>query len=247
MSCNIISNPVACEVGEDGARGVGGRRGRGRRLPSRSRGSDCQVHLVPAVTDFIQLYPEISVELILGSQYAGFIYNGLDLTIFIKDLPTSPLLKSCKITERSSGVYGAPAYFKRYGKPKKPEDLAKHNCLIYQAEPGNAFHLGQKHVWSFLDGQNKLEVPVKGNLRINSNPALAKAAAAGIGLAKLPSFLVMEEVKDGALVEALSDYREPEINIHAAYPNQRYLPFKVKLFIDFLMERFQSETYWNKG
>ncbi len=207
-----------------------------------------QVHLVPAVNDFIQLYPEIQVELILGSQYAGFIYNGLDLTIFIKDLPNSPLLKSRKITERSSGIYGAPSYLKRFGKPQKPEDLVKHNCLIYQSEPGNAFNLGQKHEWSFLvDGQKKVEIPVKGNLRINSNQALVKAAVAGIGLAKLSSFLVTEELKNGTLQEVLSPYCEHEIDIHAAYPKQRYLPFKVKLFIDFLIERFQSETYWNKG
>lgn len=207
-----------------------------------------QVHLVPAVSDFIQLHPEIKVELILGSQYAGFIYNGLDLTIFIKDLPNSPLLRSRKITERSSGIYGAPSYLKQYGWPKKPEDLEKHNCLIYQSDPGNAFNLGQKHEWSFVvDGQKKIEVPVKGNLRINSNPALVRAAVAGLGLAKLSSFLVTEEVKNGTLQEVLSSYREPEIDIHAAYPNQRYLPFKVKLFIDFLIERFQSEAYWNKG
>ena len=206
-----------------------------------------QVHLVPAVNDFIQLYPEINVELILGSQYAGFIYNGLDLTIFIKDLPNTPLLKFCKIAERSTGVYGSPSYFSRFGKPKKPEDLVKHNCLIYQSEPGNPFSLGQTHEWSFLDHQKKVLVPVKGNLRINSNQALVKAAVAGVGLAKLSSFLVTDEIKNGSLQEVLSPYGEREIDIHAAYPNQRYLPFKVKLFIDFLIQRFESETYWNKG
>jgi len=206
-----------------------------------------QVYLVPAVTDFIQLYPEIQIELLLGSQYAGFIYNGLDLTILIKDLPSSPLLKTHKITERTSGVYGSPAYFKQFGKPQEPEDLLKHNCLIYQSDPGNAFNLGQRHEWSFIDKKNKLTVPIKGNLRINSNPALVKAAVMGLGLAKLSSFLISEEVRRGALEEVLCDYREDPIGIHAAYPNQRYLSFKVKLFIDFLGERFQSDSYWNQG
>jgi DNA-binding transcriptional LysR family regulator len=204
-----------------------------------------QVHLVPAVNDFIQLYPEINIELILGSQYAGFIYNGLDLTIFIKDLPNTPLLKFCKIAERSTGVYGAPSYFHRFGKPEKPADLVNHNCLIYQSEPGNPFNLGQTHEWSFLE-QKKILVPVKGNLRINSNQALVKAAVAGIGLAKLSSFLVTEEIKNGSLQEVLSPYVERGIDIHAAYPNQRYLPYKVKLFIDFLIKRFEPEAYWNK-
>lgn len=205
-----------------------------------------QVHLLPAINDFIQLYPEINVELILGSQYAGFIYNGLDLTIFIKDLPDSPLLRSRKIAQRSTGVYGSPTYFKRFGIPQKPQDLSNHNCLIYQSEPGNAGILGQTHEWSFLDQDKKIHIPVKGNLRINSNQALVKAAVAGIGLAKLSSFLVTEELKTGSLIETLHPYSEREIDIHAAYPKQRYVPFKVKLFIDFLIERFQSEAYWNK-
>ncbi len=205
-----------------------------------------QVHLVPAINDFIQRYPEINVELILGSQYAGFIYNGLDLTIFIKDLPDSSLLRSRKITQRSSGVYGAPAYFKQFGMPEKPEDLINHNCLIYQSEPGNVSTLGQTYEWSFLDRQRKVKVAVKGNLRINSNPALVKSAVAGIGLAKLSSFLVTEELKAGRLVETLAAYSEKGIDIHAAYPKQRYVPFKVKLFIDFLIERFQEEAYWDK-
>lgn len=63
-----------------------------------------QVHLMPAINDFMLLYPEIQIELILGSQYDSFIQNGLDLAIFIKDLPNTHLLKSRKITVRSNGV-----------------------------------------------------------------------------------------------------------------------------------------------
>jgi len=204
-----------------------------------------QVHLVPAIHDFMKLYPEIHVELILGSQYAGFIYNGLDLTFFIKDLPDTPLLKFRKITERSTGVYGSPDYFKRHGIPRKLEDLSRHNCLIYQSEPGHPFSVGKSYVWDFFD-KDPISIPVKGNLRINSNQALVKAAVFGIGLAKLSSFLVTEELKNGSLQEVLSEYCEHSIDIHAAYPNQRFLPQKVRLFLDFLINRFQSETYWQQ-
>jgi DNA-binding transcriptional LysR family regulator len=204
-----------------------------------------QIHIVPAVNDFIQLYPEIQVELILGSRYAGFIHNGLDLTIFIKELPNTPLLKSRKITVRSTGVYGAPRYFQRYGEPQIPQDLTQHNCLIHQAEPDSQ-GVGQKHEWQFFD-QKRIMVPVNGNLRINSSQGLVKAAVAGIGLAKLSSFMVTEEIKHGILQEVLSPYCERGIDIHAAYPNQRYLPYKVRLFIDFLIDRFRSDGYWDKN
>lgn len=206
-----------------------------------------QVHLVPAVNDFIQLRPEIQVELILGSQYASFIHNGLDLAIFIKDLPNTHLLKSRKITVRSTGVYGAPSYFAQFGKPQEPSDLTNHNCLIYQTEPGNQLGIGQKYGWQFLKGKEKINIPVIGSLRVNSSQALVKAAIAGIGLVKLSSFMVTDEVKSGALISVLSEYCERDIDIHAAYPNQRFLPSKVRMFIDFLIERFRSEYYWNKN
>ena len=204
------------------------------------------VHLVPAVNDFVGLYPEIKIELILGSQYASFIHNGLDLAIFIKDLPNTHLLISRKITVRSTGIYGAPEYFKQWGLPKTPDELVNHNCLIYLSEPGNQVGIDQKYEWRFGNGDEKIMVPVSGNLRINSSQGIVKAALAGVGLAKLSSFMVTKEIKNGSLISVLSEYCQRDIDIHAAYPNQRYLPSKVRLFIDFLIERFRSEHYWSE-
>lgn len=206
-----------------------------------------QVHLMPAINDFVQQYPDIQIELILGSQYASFIHNGLDLAIFIKDLPNTHLLQSRKITDRSTGIYAAPSYFEKHGIPTVPTDLSQHNCLIYQSEPGIQLGVGQKHEWTFYHKKEKFTVPVAGTLRINSSQALVKAALAGIGLVKLSSFMVTEEVKTGVLVSVLNDYCARDIDIHAAYPTQRYLPSKVRVFIDFLIERFNADYYWDKS
>jgi len=204
-----------------------------------------QVHLIPAITDFMKKNPDTQVELILGSQYASFIHNGLDLAIFIKDLPNTHLLKSRKIALRSTGVYGSPHYFEKNNLPKIPEDLINHNCLIYQSEPGSSFVLGQKTEWVFYRDGHKLRIPVSGTLKINSSQALVKAAVSGIGLIKLSSFMVTEEVKNNSLINVLTEYNIRDIDIHAAYPTQHYLPQKVKLFIDFLAERFGSREYWD--
>lgn len=201
------------------------------------------VHLMPAINEFMQKNPAIRVELILGSQYASFIHYGLDLAIFIKDLPNTHLLKSRKIALRSTGVYGSRHYFENHPEPKIPEDLINHNCLIYQSEPGNSF--GQKNEWVFYRDGYKLRIPVSGNFKVNSSQALVKAAVAGVGLVKLSSFMVTVEIKNNLLVNVLADYNVKDIDIHAAYPNQRYLPHKVKLFIDFLVERFGSQEYWD--
>lgn len=207
-----------------------------------------QLHLVPAVNDFVRLHPDLHIELVLGSQYSSFIHEGLDLAIIIKDLPNSNLLKSRKITVRSNGVYGAPDYFERHSIPKTPEDLANHNCLIYQSEPGSQLWLGQKHEWSFYnDRRERFTVPVSGNLRVNSSQALVQSALAGIGLIKLSSFMVTENVKNGSLISVLEEYCARDIDIHAVYPNQRYIPTKVTVFLDYLVERFSSERYWDKN
>jgi DNA-binding transcriptional LysR family regulator len=203
-----------------------------------------QVHLMPAINDFVRLNPDIKIELILGSQYSSFILNGLDLAIFIKDLPESNLLKSHKIAVRHTGIYGSPKYFAENPAPLKLDDLKNHNCLIYQYEPGK---LGEKYEWFFYQEGHRIRIPVNGNLRINSSQALVKSAVAGIGLARLSSFMVTEEVKKGKLISVLSEFCARDIQIHVAYPNQRYLPYKVKVFLEFLLERFRSEFYWNKN
>jgi DNA-binding transcriptional LysR family regulator len=203
-----------------------------------------QVHLMPAINDFVRQNSDIKIELILGSQYSSFILNGLDLAIFIKDLPESNLLKSHQIAVRNMGVYGSPSYFAEHPIPRALEDLKNHNCLIYQYEPGG---LGDKHEWYFNRGGHRIRIPVNGNLRINSSQALVKAAVQGIGLAKLSSFMVTDEIKSGKLISVLSEFCARDIQIHVAYPNQRYLPSKVKVFLDFLIERFSSEFYWNKN
>lgn len=205
-----------------------------------------QVHLVPAVNEFVRLYPDIQIEVVLGSQYANFIHSGLDLAIFINDLPNTTLLKSKIIAQRNTGIYGTPEYFKQFGIPKNPQDLTHHNCLIYQADPGIKFGVGQKYEWVFSDRDEQIRIPVTGNVRINSSQALVKSALAGLGLVRLSSFMVTEELKAGALISVLGEYCPHDIDIHAAYPNQRYVPSKVKVFIDFLMERFRPEQYWGR-
>lgn len=203
-----------------------------------------QVHLISAVNDFLLLNKDVQIELILGSQYASFIHNGLDIAIFIKDLPRTELLRSHPIALRRTGIYGSPAYFKQHGVPTLPEELRQHNCLVYQSEPGTQLSVGQKKEWQFVRGKENFYVPVTGNLRVNSSQALVKAALANLGLVRLSSFMVTDEVKEGQLQSVLADFCPQDIDIHVAYPAQRYVPSKVKAFVKYLMERFDSDAYW---
>ncbi len=197
------------------------------------------LHLIPAVTDFMLSYPEIQVELLLGSQYANLIETGLDLAIQIKDLPDSALIAK-KLAVRSTQVCGSPAYFSQHGYPRKPDDLESHNCLVYRTQ-------GQtSNEWRFFENGVDKIIKVSGNLEVNSSLGLARAASAGTGLAKLPGYMISDDINQGRLETVLTEYCPRDIGIYAVYPQNRLIAPKVKVFIDFLADRFASESYWNK-
>jgi DNA-binding transcriptional LysR family regulator len=204
-----------------------------------------QTHLVPAVSDFIKQYSEIEVELVFGSHFANFIDNGLDLAIFIKDLPDTHQLRARKLCHLATGVFVAPEYLKKYGIPKFPSDLEKHNCLIATSEPGHKLGSNYKHEWNFINADKEIKVIVTGNIKANSSQAVISAAIAGSGIVRIPSFMVSEKVNEGKLVGILKKYWLHNVPIYAVYPNQQYLPNKVRVFIDFLVARFSATNYWN--
>lgn len=197
-----------------------------------------QLHLAQAIGDFIQHHPKIQIELILGNAPINLLEHGIDVGIFIKELPDSSLIAR-RIGLRRMHVCGSPEYFAKYGLPKTPEELSSHNCLLYQLQP-------QQQKWLFHSSKGDILVKVSGNLRINSSQALANAAVAGVGIVKLPGYMVNREIQSGKLISILKQYCPKDIGIYATYPYTQYPNLKVKVFIDFLADRFSGEKYWNE-
>jgi DNA-binding transcriptional LysR family regulator len=196
-----------------------------------------QSHLATATTDFIKKYPDIRIELLLGSNTLNLIENSIDVAISIKELPDSNLIAK-KIANRSIGIYASPAYLAKHGKPQHPSELLKHNCLLYHQH-------GQKIQWQFSDKEKKhFSIEVQGNFCANSSQALAKSAIAGLGVAKVPNFIVMQEVREGKLIRLLEKYCHHDIGIYAVYTHKNFMATKTKLFIEFLDKRFAQTKYW---
>jgi DNA-binding transcriptional LysR family regulator len=132
----------------------------------------------------------------------------------------------------------APAYLETHSTPRRPADLADHNCLLYAYSVfGPEFH--------FIDrAGNPVAARVSGNLVTTSPAVLRIAAAAGLGLWLCPPFIVSDLLASGALVRLLPDYRTPEMEIVALYPHRRHLSTKVRLFLDMLVDRFAEEQRW---
>ena len=194
-------------------------------------------HIAPHLSAFIAEHPNLSINLHLSERMVDLKNERFDLAIRIADLKSADLI-AAKLARNHRVVCGAPAYFKRAGKPKELADLAKHNCLVTSTEDGTA------DTWHFQDKGKPVPVKVSGNLQCNDGEVLTRWAIAGEGLAWRSAWEVSEEVKRGRLVTVLDPFAFPGNNIYAVYPERRLLPAKVKFFIEFLRKTFGDPPYW---
>lgn len=202
-----------------------------------SPNSFAAMHLAPAIVDFMQQHPKITVELFLGGAYEDLMEHSLDVGIRIGDL-TDSSLKARRLAMRGLRVCGSPEYFKQHGFPKTPSDLKNHNCLLHANSP-----TGKE--WHFEYQGRKIRTRISGNFTSTNSSALLSAAAKGLGLVMLPGYLTVDYIKHHELISALDDYLPENIGIYAVYPTHSHVPAKTRAFIDFLAERFSQAEYWN--
>lgn len=188
------------------------------------------LQLGPAIADFMERYPELRIQLVLSDAQVDPIQEGLDVTLRIADLESSSLIAR-KIMPVDRVVCASPDYFERHGTPKHPSDLRDHNCLTYGfLSTGNQWKLTGK------DGDHWIQP--QWTLCVNNAEVLRDAAINGRGVAVLPVFIASDALRDGRLQTCLADYHPPELALYAIYPPTQHLAVKVRLFIDFLVERF---------
>ena len=195
------------------------------------------LHLGRAVADFMEKYPDLRVQLILSDQQIDPVQEGFDVTLRIADLPSSSLIAR-KISPASRVVCAAPSYLARRGTPQHPSELRDHDCLAYG-------HLATGNQWKLTGPDGDHWIPIPWTLCTNNAEVLRDAAVKGRGIALLPTFIAGADLQQGSLRSILSDYKAPEIAIYALYPQTRHLSVKVRVFIDFLVERFGGRPYWD--
>lgn len=189
--------------------------------------------VTPLIGDYVALYPEVSFELVMTDRMVDMVEEGFDLALRNGPLPDSTLRRR-RLGVGRMVLCAAPAYLARAGKPGRPDDLARHNCLVYI----NAHLEGRWH-FTGLDGEH--DVDIGGNLRTNSIEGLRAAVLAGLGVCLLPAVNVAEDLAAGRLVRLLPDYRTAEVVLQAVYPPGRHVSVKVRTFLDFLVERLCGE------
>jgi DNA-binding transcriptional LysR family regulator len=195
------------------------------------------LHLGRAIADFMAKYPELHIQLVLSDQQIDPVQEGFDVTLRIADLPSSSLIAR-KIAPANRAICAAPSYLAARGTPQHPKDLREHNCLAYG-------HLTTGNQWKLTgpDGEHWIQIPW--TLCTNNGEVLRDAAVKGQGIVLLPTFIVGADLQQGSLRSILTDYQAPEISLYAIYPQTRHLSVKVRVFIDFLVERFGGRPYWD--
>ncbi|PIW26148.1 MAG: LysR family transcriptional regulator [Rhodospirillales bacterium CG15_BIG_FIL_POST_REV_8_21_14_020_66_15] len=194
------------------------------------------LHVAEALPDFMTAYPEIELDVSLDDRLVDVVEEGYDVVLRITELPDSSLIAR-RIAPFRTATCASPAYWDAHGRPRHPDDLRGHNCLLYA-------YLSTLNEWRYRDADGAIGVRVQGNMRCNNGDVLRAAAMAGLGVIRSPTFIVGCDLQEGRLERVLADFEEQDRGIYAVYPYNRHLSAKVRAFVDFLAARF-ADPLWD--
>lgn len=196
------------------------------------------LHLTPLLDQFAKMHPELTLKLDFSDREIDMIEEGVDLAFRIGELKDTTI-QARKIVPIHFVLCASPSYLQNFNKPKTPEDLKQHHVLRYSAD--------QNRPWFFTSKTGKTQsISLQSRLHANNGEFLLKMAEAGHGITLLPTFITWQAIKEGHLLAVLSDYDLPAINAYAVYPQNRFLSQKARVFIDYLVEQFSHQPYWDQ-
>nr|WP_084181881.1 LysR family transcriptional regulator [Vibrio fortis] len=199
------------------------------------------LHVIPAIDQLRQLYPQLKVEIHLFDYKVDMIEERLDLWITNnEELPEGYIAQ--RLADSQFVVAASPDYLIKAGTPSCPSELSDHNCLIYRSRERDYTS------WAFDNGQESLCVTVSGDYSVDLAEAVRDAAVAGWGIAYLATYLIKEEFRSGQLIQVLPEWKASQIMpFFAVYPSRKNMPKKLSTVIEFLKQHIGSPTYWDKN
>ncbi len=190
--------------------------------------------LAPIIGEFLERYPDIKLDMTLGDRHVDLIAEGVDVAIRARKLEDSSLIAR-HLFDNPMLLVASPEYVKLHGEPREPADLKRHNCIVYSL-------LRTGNYWHFTHQGKETSVPVTGTFQSDSGDTNLEVALSRLGITALPIWMVNEHLQSGRLVQLLSDYQADQIPFNAIYPQNRYVPLKVRCFVDFIKDKLAEST-----
>ncbi len=187
-----------------------------------------RMHILPRLWAFMQAFPDIHLDIRMDDHYANLIEEGVDVAIRIGPLSDSNMIAR-KIGTCPRATIASPSYLQKHGTPANIQELTQHNCVVYSL-------LTTGNEWHFNSNKGHESIRVTGNFIANSPDAIREAIVAGVGIAVTPLWLIDDCLQRGEVVTLLNNYNPTPLEIHAIYPERKYVPEKVRCFIDHLRD-----------
>ena len=189
--------------------------------------------IAAVLPEFLTRHPNLRVQVSLTERVVDLVEEGYDVALQF-EAPRGKSLQARRIVPIHRAIYASPAYLRSHPVPRKPGELRNHNCLLY------ALHT-EEIEWEFRRNGETIRVKVDGSFRSNDALSVRQAALQGLGIARGPVFLAHDDLQSGRLVRILPDYEVIGLELWAVHLGRQQLPAKVRVFVDFLEEKFGND------
>ena len=197
------------------------------------------LHLAPLWAGFMQLNPRVTLDVVLSDRVVDLVEEGFDVAVRIARLPSSSLI-SRKLSSTRLIVCASPTYLAQHGAPRHPHELSSHRVLGYSL-------LAMGDQWAFVGPHGPVSVGVTPCMRTNSGDTCRAGALQHLGVILQPSFLVGDDLRSGALVELMPEFRSVELGIYAVYPTRKHVSPKVRLLLDYVAHALKARDWEGMG
>ena len=194
------------------------------------------LHLAPVWGDFMRAYPKVELDISLNDRIVDLVEEGFDIAVRIARMESSTLVGR-RLASTRMRLCASPAYLESHPPIRELADIANHGVIAYS-------NYASGSEWFFEGPRGQEGVRTRSVVRCNNGDTCRAITLSGEGISLQPSFMVAEDIRRGNLVEILPEYRSVELGIYAVYPTRKHLPQKVRVLINFLVERFANPS-WN--
>lgn len=192
-------------------------------------------YVMPCIVRFLRDYPEVEVSAYFLDRVVNLMDEGIDVAVRIGHLPDSSL-KALRVGQVRRVLCASPEYLAKHGVPQRPADLPGHTII-------SAVSVSPRTEWKFGAADDPTVVKTTPRLMVTSNDAAIEAAVAGLGICRLLSYMIPEELTDGRLKIVLAEYEELPWPVHVLHRESKYGSSKVRKFIDVLVEHLRTHQH----